>query len=101
MPRKLIPIVYSIVAACALGQQTPSPQDVRTRQVWNRNWLSHRPPGTKAVVAASSTPADEACVGVTLWRLRPSQARDNPDVREQVKDSSQQWTPVRVAIGTP
>src|SRR5258708_31362772 len=100
MTRKLISIVYSIFAACALAQQTPSLQAVRTRQFWNSIWLGRRPPGTKAAVAVSSTPG-EACAGITLWRLRPSQSSDDPGVREEIKDSSEQWTAVRVAIGTP
>src|SRR5216684_988552 len=101
MTRKLIPIVYSIVAACALAQPTPSPQDVRTRHVWNKNWLSHRPPGTKTAVAPASASSDEACVGITLWRLRPSLALLHADVRERIEGSDLEWTPVRVAVGTP
>src|SRR5260370_6729002 len=100
MTRKLIPIVYSIVAACALGQQTPSPQDVRTRQVWNNMWLSRRPPGTKAASIPSAS-GDEACVGITIWRQRLSLTLDHPDVRERINDSVLDWTPVRVAAGTP
>jgi hypothetical protein len=101
MTRKLIPIVYSILAACALAQQTPSTQDVRTRQVWNDIWLSRRPPGTKAVVATPSAVSNDACVGITLWRLLLSLGLNHPDVRERIDDSALDWTPVRVAAGTP
>src|SRR5260370_23878031 len=100
MIRKLIPIVYSIVAACALAQPTPSPQDVRTRQVWNNIWLSRRP-GRKVAAADPSASADGACVGITLWRLLLSLALNHPDVRERINDSALDWTPVRVAAGTP
>src|SRR5712675_3079924 len=101
MTRKLISIGYSILATCALAQPTPSPQDLRTRQVWNKNWLTRRPPGTKPVAVASPTSGDEACVGITLWRLRPSLALPNADVRERIAGSDLEWTPVRVAVGTP
>src|SRR5260370_9893083 len=100
MSRKMITIVYSSVAGCALGQQTPSPQDVRTRQVWNNIWLSRRPPGTKAASIPSAS-GDEACVGITIWRQRLSLTLDHPDVRERINDSVLNWTPVRVAAGTP
>jgi hypothetical protein len=101
MTRKLISIGYSILAICVLAQPPPPPQDARTRQVWDKNWLSHRPPGTKAAAAGSSGAGDEACVGITLWRLRPSLALPNPDVRERIAESDLEWTPVRVAVGTP
>jgi hypothetical protein len=86
MTRKLISIVYSMVAACALAQQTPSPQDVHTRQAWNKNWLSRRPPGAKSAGTPSAS-GDEACVGITLWRLLLSLALNHPDVRERINDS--------------
>jgi len=101
MTGKLISIGFSISATCALAQQTLSPQDVRTRQVWNKNWLSRRPPGTKSVVVTSATSGDEACVGITLWRLRLSLSLHGPDVRERISGSGLEWTPVRVAVGTP
>src|SRR5258708_967169 len=101
MTRKLVPIVYLIVAAYALAQQTTPSQDGRTRQVWNDIWLSRRPPGKKAVVATPSPAGDEACVGITLWRLLLSLALNHPDVRERINDSALDWTPVRVAAGTP
>src|SRR6266850_3848849 len=101
MTRRLISIGYAILATCAWAQPTPSPQDVRTRQVWNKNWLSRRWPGTKTVIVASPTSGDEACVGITLWRLRPSLALPDPDVRERIPGSDLEWTPVRVAVGTP
>jgi hypothetical protein len=101
MTHKLISIGFSILAMCALGQQTSAPQDVRTRQLSNSIWLSRRPPGTKTVTTISSVAGDVACLGITLWRLRPSQATDDFDVRERINDSSQQWTAVRVAVGTP
>jgi hypothetical protein len=101
MTRKLISIGYSILATCALAQPAPSPQDLRTRQAWNKNWLSRRWPGAKTVIVASPTSGDEACVGITLWRLRPSLALPHADVRERIAGSDLEWTPVRVAVGTP
>src|SRR5260370_17431181 len=100
MTRKLIPIVYSIVAACALGQQTPSPQDVRTRQVWNNIWLSRRPPGTKAASIPSAS-GDEACVGITIWRPRLSLTLDHPNLRDRINDPFLAPTPVPSAPATP
>ncbi|HEY6393695.1 MAG TPA: DUF4384 domain-containing protein [Bryobacteraceae bacterium] len=90
MTRKLISIGYSLLAACALAQQ-----DNPTRQLWNKAWLSQRPPGKP------STSAAEACVGITLWRLRPSRTTDDQYVRERMGDAGQQLTPVRVAAGAP
>jgi hypothetical protein len=40
-------------------------------------------------------------VGITLWRLLLSLALNHPDVRERINDSPMDWTPVRVAAGTP
>ncbi len=94
MKRSLISIAYSILGTCALAQSTP--QDMRTRLLWNNTWRSRRPPAT-----TTSTPGSEPCVGITLWRLRPSQAIDDPEVRERTKDSGEQLPPVRVAPGTP
>jgi hypothetical protein len=100
MTRKLGSIGYLILATCALAQQAPSQQDVRTRQVWNKNWLSRRPPGINPAAPLSAS-GDEACVGITLWRLWPSLALLHADVRERIEGSGLEWTPVRVAVGTP
>jgi len=88
MKRSLIFIAYSILGTCALAQST--------RQLWNDTWRSRRVSGT-----TTATPGSEACVGITLWQLRPSQAFDDPEVRERTKDSSEELTPVRVAPDTP
>ena len=50
---------------------------------------------------ASEIPLDAAKVGVTIWRLRPSNAKDQGArilVQENAKET--QWTPERVGAGT-
>lgn len=71
------------------------------------------PPGTAAPAAAgTATPAGPAAVageflGVTVWRLRRSQASDSSDARlliqetENQRTESVEWTPQRVEADTP
>ena len=44
-----------------------------------------------------------AVLGVTLWRLRPSEASDNREARllEQKAEKSAEWTAERIEAGTP
>ncbi|HWP84179.1 MAG TPA: hypothetical protein VNN17_03240 [Terriglobia bacterium] len=83
----------------------PPPED-HTRQLWNTQFLRQRPaskPGSAppAPPAANPSPANEALVGVTIWRLRPSQPGDDRDIRILSSLSSEQWTPVRLGSRLP
>lgn len=49
-----------------------------------------------------SVSASEAVIGVTLWRLRPTQSADNKDARilEHQAAKSAEWTPERIEADT-
>ena len=85
----------------------------RTRQLWNTQFQQKRPiaqaaqrSGAQAAQSAANSsppPADalgDSLVGVTVWRLRPSQ-QDDAGVRIISSDNPLQWTPVRVEGTTP
>lgn len=92
-------------------------QDDATRDLWDTAFIKKRPaaktvaPSARRVVpvryrvvgknsSPSSTSAGSAVVGVTVWRLRPSKASDEAEVRQLVHDQGE-WTPERVGGGTP
>ncbi|HYL76317.1 MAG TPA: hypothetical protein VEU96_19050 [Bryobacteraceae bacterium] len=64
------------------------------RRQWDANFLSHRPAGQANHVSVKSY--DDAYLGITVWRLRPSVPSDNPAVRMKLEDG-QEWTPERVS----
>jgi hypothetical protein len=47
----------------------------------------------------SATPTRDRSLGITIWRLRPSTPADAG--RDFIHDSSEDWVPVRVSMGTP
>ncbi len=59
-----------------------------TRRLWDADFLSHRPAGAKTEPVRPAS-AQDAYVGVTVWRLRPS------------ANTVDEWTPERVSSGTP
>ena len=80
--------------------------DVLTRQLWDMSLRQRRPQKTrKPPLPVPSGTVDDAYVGVTLWRFRPSKAEDSPSVRmlvhepETGKDGD--WTPERCEAKTP
>ena len=91
------------------------PQD-DTRDIWDTAFLKKRPgakgparrvrPVRYKVVGKAPAPASNsaaggaALVGVTVWRLRPSKAADEAEVR-QLLHRQGEWTPERVGGGTP
>ena len=85
-----------------MAQQRDTSDQTTTRRLWDADFLSHRPPGAKpdSVHAASS---DDAYVGITLWRLRPSMADDDraTQVRIMGAKGMEEWTPERISTGTP
>jgi len=88
--------------------------DDMTRGLWDTAFLQKRPVGRassgrrkqqvryRAVGGAAATPAapTDAVVGVTIWRLRPSTAADDEEVRQLVYEQGE-WTPERISADTP
>jgi len=89
-----------LINCLTLGQEAPQGQEVSTREVWDSSLLSKRPVGKAKPLP---TTHDDGLVGITLWRLRPSEPGDQPEVRALIHEgnASSQWTPQRVPIDTP
>lgn len=79
-------ISIGLLASLALAQGD--------RRQWDANFLSHRPAGQTNRGSVKSY--DDAYLGITIWRLRPSVPSDNPAVRMKLEDG-QEWTPERVS----
>ncbi len=108
----LIIVVFGIFPVIAQAQDTED----QTRDLWDTAFLQKRPAGKKQVkktqpvrykvvgkrtLKSSPTPTTQsAVVGVTIWRLRPSKASDDEEVRQLVYQQGE-WTPERVTAGTP
>jgi Domain of unknown function (DUF4384) len=102
--------VSAIVVASALMLFA---QDTGTRGVTPEEFIKARPAkaGAKAAARPSyklvGTPlktkrAETSEMGITVWRLRPSQSTDGgPRILVQEGPESVSWTPERVASGTP
>jgi hypothetical protein len=91
---------FLLMNCSTMGQEAPPAQDVRTRDMWDSSLLSRRPVGKAKPLPKTH---DDGLVGITLWRLRPSQPGDQPEVRSLIheQDGSQHWTPERVSLDTP
>ncbi|MEO5822787.1 MAG: DUF4384 domain-containing protein [Vicinamibacteraceae bacterium] len=121
------------LASTILVSSTPAGAQEDTRRLWDSEFLSKRapskakrprkepayravtpPPSTAATTAPATsaatsavTPARGELVGVTVWRLRRSQASDSGDSRLLVQETENQrtesveWTPERVEAETP
>ena len=78
---------------------------VRTRELWDTNLLNKRPSGRMAEPAKqpAGAPKDDAFVGITLWRMRPSKPADEQRVRALIQEDSgpREWTPERLTSDTP
>ncbi|MEP7039089.1 MAG: DUF4384 domain-containing protein, partial [Acidobacteriota bacterium] len=100
----------------------------QTRDLWDTAFLKKRPAGKKQTAGRkqpigrkqiarkqpvrykivggsksqpSPTPTTQsAVIGVTVWRLRPSKASDDEEVRQLIYQQGE-WTPERVTAGTP
>jgi uncharacterized protein DUF4384 len=84
--------------ALSIGPGThpaPQNQDVQTRDLRDSSLLDKRPPGKNKKLPRTQS---DAFVGVTVWRLRPSLATDNPAVRSLIHEGQQssEWTPERI-----
>jgi hypothetical protein len=93
-----------IVIVLGAGMLQAQEED-RTRKLWDTNLLTNRPPanGAGAVKLPVSAKTDDALIGITLWRLRPSKPGDEPGVRALIheRQGTSQWTPERTAAATP
>ena len=99
-----ISLALAGMAVIALAQ-APEDEHVRTRQLWDTTLLEKRPSATQAS-SAKRPPAGSvkgALVGITVWRLRPSKAGEASGQRALIQEeaSGQEWTPERVAAGSP
>jgi hypothetical protein len=108
----LLVAVFCVFPVIAQAQE---PED-QTRDLWDTAFLQKRPVGKKQIkrtqpvrykvvgkrtVPNSPTPTiNSAVVGVTIWRLRPSKASDDEEVRQLIYQQGE-WTPERVSAGAP
>jgi hypothetical protein len=106
--------MWCVLALCLGGFVVATPQsqeDDETRKLWDTGFLQKRPAGRsskrrKAQVkyrpaGASTTPSPtDSVVGVTIWRLRPSTATDDQEVRQLVYEEGE-WTPERISADMP
>ena len=98
--RLTIVAVVAVLLALSLGAvaQDATQRSEVTRDLWDSNLLSKRPPGKQK---RSATSQDDALVGVTLWKLRPSRSIDNPAVRSLIHENeTREWTPERISVDT-
>jgi hypothetical protein len=85
------------------AQDKPQDESAHTREIWDTTLLSKRPAGrTSPTPKAPSVTGDDSLVGITVWRLRPSQSGDQAQVRELLHEDngSLQFTPERIAANT-
>jgi hypothetical protein len=99
-----------LALAVALGAVSILPAqdtggEIRTRQLWDMSLRQQRPQKTKKPSALPHSTTDDAFVGITLWRLRPSKSDDAPSVRMLVHEpetgKDDDWTPERCEAKTP
>ena len=89
-------------------------QDETTRSITPARFLKARPAATttkKALATptyrrvtrmdGNASDADTVDLGVTIWRLRAAKRADVARLLVQDRDSTTEWTPERVAVGTP
>ncbi len=106
-------------SSAALAQQpVQPPSEAEARMLWDENFLRKRPPAKKTSRPAAqaiskapvttpeqvvSDPAEDAFLGITVWRLRPSRTADEPGVRilVQKEGDDQEWTPERIEADHP
>jgi hypothetical protein len=96
----------------------PMQDDTATRRLWDTDYLKakSKPPAGKTTapkrryrIATPQVPAQEVAgetvLGITVWRLRPSTAADDKEVRiiKHKQDNAKvaSWTPERIPAETP
>ena len=95
----IMAILLAMFPATLAQRAQPQPE-LTTRDLWDSNLLSKRPTGKGK---RWPTAQDDAIVGITLWRLRPSVPTDNSNVRSLIHEDGQagEWTPERITTDTP
>ncbi|MGH9769337.1 MAG: hypothetical protein ACREAB_18075 [Blastocatellia bacterium] len=87
-------------------------QDEQTRRLWDSEFFKAKktsPAKRRYRVATPRIPTsgvdENSVLGITLWRLRPSRATDDKEVRlfKHPKDTAKvtEWTPERISVDTP
>src|SRR5262245_9969945 len=87
-------------------------QDTQTRRLWDSEFVKAKktaPARTRYRIVTPRISTDRvdgaSVLGITLWRLRPSRAADDKDVRifKHKKDNTNvtEWTPERIPVDTP
>jgi Adenylate and Guanylate cyclase catalytic domain/Domain of unknown function (DUF4384) len=95
--RKLAGWIALTLVALSMGWLLYRRGDV-TRASWDANLLKRRQDPSSASAAM-----DDSLIGVTLWRLRPSQPGDDKEVRSLIHEETlpREWTPERISVDTP
>ena len=105
----------ALIAALVVGGcPALSAQDETTRSITPARFLKARPAATttkkapatptyRRVTGADGAASDAGTVdlGVTIWRLRAAKPADVARLLVQDRDTTTEWTPERVAVGTP
>jgi hypothetical protein len=112
-------------AGAAQVKQTPDDEQDETRRLWDQGLMQRRPAARRpsprrrytyrratpspaersAIPIKKPVKAGEQVLGITFWRLRPSVATDDKEVRlfshEKGKSQPVEWTPERIEAETP
>ena len=104
----------ALIAALVVGGCLAlAAQDETTRSITPARFLKARPAATTKKTPATpnyrratrvdgaASDADTVDLGVTIWRLRAAKPADVARLLVQDRDSTTEWTPERVAVGTP
>lgn len=110
---KYLLLTATLLAFPVMGQAQQAAD--ATRDLWDTAFLKKRPAAKKPAVKtrpvrynvvgnrtlpSAGTARGPAVVGVTVWRLRPSEKTDDEEVRQLLHQQGE-WTPERVGGGMP
>ncbi len=113
--------VHLIPALCVIAllwgnlnaRVNPAPQqEEQTRRLWDSEFFKSKKTSRSKRRYRNVTPRiptdsvdENGVLGITLWRLRPSRATDDTEVRlfKHPKDKAnvKEWTPERISVDTP
>jgi hypothetical protein len=109
---------FLIVAVLSFFPVITPAQDTedQTRDLWDTAFLQKRPTGKRQIKRTqpvrykivgkknsssfSTATTKSSVIGVTIWRLRPSQDSDDEEVRQLIYQQGE-WTPERISAGSP
>ena len=110
---RLIPASL-VIALCwgSLNARISPPQDEQTRRLWDSEFFKAKKTAPAKRRYRNATPRiptdrvdENSVLGITLWRLRPSRATDDKEVRlfkhRKDKTNVTEWTPERIPVDTP